>query len=87
MKSETSTVEGIKNVQRQQDIMVFGRDESGNPLGHMTSDERLAYWTAWDEYSRQFKEDVAAAGRYIKAMQVLHSVMFQTPESQRDEDF
>lgn len=87
MKSETSTVEGIKNVQRQQDIMVFGRDESGNPLGTMTADERLAYWSAWDEYSRQFKEDVAAAGRYIKAMQVLHSVMFQTPESQKDEDF
>lgn len=53
-KSETSTLEGIRKINRQQDIRIFGVDETtGRPLQTMSASQREEYWKLYDEYMRQ----------------------------------
>lgn len=48
--SDTSTVEGIRALNREQDIRIFGVDESGQPKGTLTRDEREEFWSLYMEY-------------------------------------
>lgn len=50
---ETSSVEGIKRVNREQDIRIFGTDSRGRPIRTMTQEERTRYWALYDEYLNQ----------------------------------
>lgn len=52
-KGMTSTVSGIKEVNLQQDIRLFGVDEEGKPRYRMNQAERTAYWKLYEEYQRQ----------------------------------
>ena len=54
--SETSTVEGIERVHRQQDIEAFGKNALGEPKKRMTESEREKYWAAWEDF-RKYKKD------------------------------
>lgn len=49
----TSSEEGIKEVNRQQDIRIFGADQKGRPKRTMTDAERQKYWTLYEEYQNQ----------------------------------
>lgn len=51
--SKTSTVEGIKEVNREQDIRIFGKDNSGKPLRTMTEKQRQLFWQTYEEYENQ----------------------------------
>lgn len=53
LTSETSTIEGIKSVNRRQDLMLFGADNEGNPSGTMTDEERKVFWSLYDEFKVQ----------------------------------
>lgn len=50
---ETSTEKGIKKVNREQDIRIFGATKSGRPKRTMTRAERETYWDLYEEYVHQ----------------------------------
>ena len=47
---QTSSEAGIRSVNREQDVRIFGADKRGRPNRTMTSQERLRYWSMYDEY-------------------------------------
>lgn len=51
---ETSTEQGIKKVNREQDERIFGTDALGRPLNTMTNQERLDFWTFYQEFEKQY---------------------------------
>lgn len=53
----TSNEKGIRDVNRMQDIRIFGADNRGNPLRTMTPEERESFWELYDEFKKQYKED------------------------------
>lgn len=50
---KTSTIQGIKEVNREQDVRIFGATPSGRPKKTMTNDERRRYWELYDEFLNQ----------------------------------
>lgn len=52
-QSETSSVEGIRSLNREQDARIFGMDEQGNPLYSMNPAERKKYWEIYNEFQNQ----------------------------------
>lgn len=57
----TSSEAGIKKVNREQDIRIFGQDEKGRPRRTMTDQERQKFWSLYEEYQNQ---QPAATSRY-----------------------
>lgn len=51
-ESQTSTVEGIREVNREQDARIFGTNESGQPKETLTSEERKEFWSLYEEYEK-----------------------------------
>lgn len=49
-KAQTSTITGSREVAREQDIIIFGKDEKGNPLHRMTKSQRTEFWSAYSEF-------------------------------------
>ena len=49
----TSSEAGIKEVNIQQDIRIFGADQKGRPKRTMTDAERQKYWSLYEEYQNQ----------------------------------
>lgn len=49
---ETSSEAGIKKVNREQDSRIFGVDERGRPLHQMTTQQRLDYWTFYENFKK-----------------------------------
>lgn len=49
----TSSEEGIRKVNREQDIRIFGTDQKGRPKRTMTDAERQKYWSLYEEYQNQ----------------------------------
>ena len=47
-ETATNTVEGIEQVNREQDRLLFGTDEQGNPVRSMTSSQRRKFWEIVD---------------------------------------
>lgn len=56
--AETSSEEGIKKVNREQDIRIFGSKSNGKPRYTMTNEERTLFWDVYDEYKNIFPADV-----------------------------
>lgn len=56
--SETSTAEGIKRLNREQDARIFGVDNKGRPRLTMSKEERILFWDTYEEYKNQFPADV-----------------------------
>lgn len=52
-QSETSTIAGIRKVNREQDIRLFGATRAGRPKKVLTSDERTKFWELYNEYLNQ----------------------------------
>lgn len=57
-ESETSTVEGSEEVNRRQDVMIFGSIPGTNiPNRTMSAEERKEYWNLYDEwYNQEYKK-------------------------------
>ena len=57
-ESETSTVEGSEEVNRRQDIMIFGSIPGTNiPNRTMSAEERKEYWNLYEEwYNQEYKK-------------------------------
>lgn len=73
-KSDTATLEGIRRVNRQQDIRIFGVDEkTGRPLQTMTPAQREEYWKLYDEYMNQNPEHFLASEQ---VQQIIGSAQF-----------
>lgn len=66
----TSTVEGIKRVNFEQDLRIFGADDKGLPTRTMTADERMEYWSLYDEFKHQ-----NPAANYIFTSERVQSVL------------
>lgn len=56
--SETATEQGIKKVNREQDIRIFGANKRGLPKQRMTDEERVLFWDTYEEYINQFPADI-----------------------------
>lgn len=57
----TSSEAGIKKVNREQDIRIFGQDVKGRPRRTMTDTERQKFWSLYEEYENQHP---TASSRY-----------------------
>lgn len=57
----TSSEAGIKKVNREQDIRIFGQDAKGRPRRTMTDNERQKFWSLYEEYENQHP---TASSRY-----------------------
>lgn len=57
----TSSESGIKKVNLEQDIRIFGKDEKGKPRRTMTPTERQRFWSLFEEYQNQ---NPSASSRY-----------------------
>ena len=57
-EAETATVEGAEEVNRRQDIMIFGAIPGTNiPNRTMSEDERKEYWNLYEEwYNQEYKK-------------------------------
>ena len=53
--AKTSSVQGARKVQREQDIRLFGTSPSGNPRHRMTVKQRYKFWAIYDEFNRTYK--------------------------------
>lgn len=49
----TSSEEGIRKVNREQDIRLFGKDYKGNPNYQMSQEERERFWRLYEEFQNQ----------------------------------
>lgn len=49
----TSSEAGIRKVNREQDIRIFGADKRGRPKRTMTAKEREKFWSLYEEYENQ----------------------------------
>ena len=52
-QSKSSTIKGIKEINRQQDKAIFGASSKGTPLYTMTEKERRYMWSVFDEFNNQ----------------------------------
>lgn len=58
----TSTVEGIKTVNLEQDKRIFGVDEKGRAKSTMGDSERKSFWSLYDEFINQHAEMISQYG-------------------------
>lgn len=62
LNSKTSTVKGIKQVNKEQDLRLFGYAKSKlgralkRPLKSLSENERRTYWKMYDEFNNRFKD-------------------------------
>lgn len=51
---ETSSVSGIRKVNREQDARIFGAYKNGRPKNSMSEEQRKEFWRLYDEFRNQF---------------------------------
>lgn len=73
----TSSEAGIKKVNKEQDIRIFGQDAKGMPRRTMTDQERQKFWSLFEEYENQHP---TATSRYgsESIQQQIADAMFDT---------
>lgn len=73
----TSSEEGIKRVNREQDIRIFGKDARGRPRRTMTQQERQKFWSLYAEYENQHPNATSRYGSESVQQQIADA-MFDT---------
>ena len=76
-EDKTSTIEGILEENREQDIRIFGKDEEGNPLGTLTKDQRIDFWSAYMEFQNDHANLVSSYEYSSRAIQMLREVLYE----------
>lgn len=56
---KTSSIKGAIEVNRAQDVRIFGQDKRGKPLREMTDMERKRFWTVYEEFNIQHPNGIA----------------------------
>lgn len=56
-RARTSDVKGAREVQREQDIRVYGEGATGKPLHRLTIDQRTKFWEFYNEYIKTYKNE------------------------------
>lgn len=51
--SRTSTLSGIRKTNLEQDLRLFGRKSTGKPRRTLSSNERILFWSLYDEFLNQ----------------------------------
>ena len=75
-EEQSSTLEGIREINREQDIRIFGENESGQPKDELTIDERKEFWSLYSEYE---KFDPTASSRLSSStVQSIIADMYET---------
>lgn len=74
--SQTSTVQGIKSVNREQDIRFFGATKSGRPKRTMTNEERQEFWSLYAEYLNMYRSDASTKYASTVVQQQLADALF-----------
>lgn len=74
---KTSSEAGIKEVNKEQDVRIFGADARGRPKRTMTDAERQKFWSLYEEYNNQ---QPTATSRYgsESIQQMVADAMFDT---------
>lgn len=68
--AETSSVAGIKKVNLEQDIRIFGADpKTGRPLNSMTQDERRDYWDLYNDFTNA--NSIYSTQQYSESVQMM----------------
>lgn len=70
----TSTEKGIKKVNLEQDIRIFGKNKRGRPLRTMTRAERKRYWELYGEYLNQNPTHTSKFGSETIQQQIAEAV-------------
>jgi len=81
---QTSSIEGIKAVNREQDIRIFGvNPKTGKPRSTMSDEQRIKFWDLYDEYRNQY---VSAIYKYPseEIQQILADAMFDDKDWRMD---
>lgn len=86
-KDQTSTLEGIKEVNRKQDIRIFGEvlneegEKTGAPVATMTADERREFWSVYMEYEKspQYAVDLTGYVASSTVQMLLQDMMTKHP--------
>lgn len=73
----TSSEEGIKRINREQDIRIFGKDARGRPRRTMTQQERQKFWSLYAEYENQHPNATSRYGSESVQQQIADA-MFDT---------
>lgn len=73
----TSSEAGIKKVNREQDIRIFGQDAKGRPRRTMTNQERQKFWSLFEEYENQHPTSTSRYGSESIQQQIADA-MFDT---------
>lgn len=74
--SETATESGIRRVNREQDIRLFGEGKRGKPTRSLSNEEREKYWSVYEEFKNQY--DLFSTQPYSETVQQsLAEIMFQ----------
>lgn len=74
--SQTSTVQGIKTINREQDIRFFGATKSGRPKRTMTVQEREEFWALYKEYMNMYRADASTKYASTVVQQQLADALF-----------
>lgn len=83
-EDKTSTVSGILEENRKQDERIFGVDDYGNPLGTLTQEQRVDFWSAWSEFQSQNANLVSTREYSARAVQMLREVLYDNGFGQKE---
>lgn len=79
----TSSMEGIKKVNREQDIRLFGKDSKGRPKHTMSQEERTRFWSLYEEFQNQNPSKFVNYG-YNKVQEAITEIALSGNELTRD---
>ena len=73
-QAKTSTIKGQAEVNRAQDIAIFGEDERGNPRFTMSQSQREQYWSVYMEFYNQHKSMFSKTGTSESVQKILGNI-------------
>lgn len=85
--SQTATIPGIQEVNRQQDIRIFGEKytDSGEPTGkpkrRLTQEQRQVFWSAYNEFNIGADTGAIAGRNYMRLQQALGKIVLSRKNS------
>lgn len=85
-ESKSSSKTGIRDIEREQDIRIFGADENGNPRATLSRDDRMRFWALYAEYANSHAVEVTRYGS-DRIQQMIAEFAIQKPEHEGDFPF
>ena len=83
-ESKTATKEGIREIELEQDIRIFGVDRYGKPNASLPKEARMKYWALFSEYSISQASEATRLGS-DRLQQMIGSYMMVKAYQEGDE--